>query len=75
MRRRRGKISSRSKTKERKTMTQAYILNMANHELLNKIEQEKEILNKSGRKTSPRLERYYEEEKELHQMILEAEKK
>jgi hypothetical protein len=57
-------------------MKKAYIYNMAMYELLRKIEKEEEHL-----KTNPdstiapaRLERYYKEEKELHAMILEAEK-
>jgi len=56
-------------------MTQAYILNMANRELLRKIARETEILQESGRDTSATLERYYKEEEELHQMIMDAEKK
>lgn len=61
-------------------MTKAYIYNMAMGRLLEKIEKEterKERLKAEG-KVAPiaeaRLERYYAEEKELHEMILEAER-
>jgi|GEM_PF-5479801 len=57
-------------------MTKAYILNMANRELLRMIENEENHLREYPENTisKGRLERYYAEERELHEMILEAEK-
>ncbi len=57
-------------------MKKAYILNMANHELLRKIEFEEGTLKINPENTiaKVRLERYWAEEKELHAMILEAER-
>lgn len=54
-------------------MTQVYILNMANHELLRKIAAEQKRLEKFGEYASPLLTRYFKEEEELHQMIYNAE--
>jgi hypothetical protein len=57
-------------------MTKAYILNMANHELMRKIEVEENHLKARPEDTiaPARLERFWAEEKELHAMILEAER-
>jgi hypothetical protein len=57
-------------------MKKSYIYNMAMYELLRKIEKEENHLKENPDSTiSPaRLERFYAEEKELHTMILEAEK-
>ena len=57
-------------------MKKAYILNMANHELLRKIETEENHLKEYPESTISiaRLKRYHQEEKELHEMILEAER-
>jgi hypothetical protein len=57
-------------------MTKAYIYNMAMGELLRKIEVERNHLesNPNSVIAPVRLERLYKEEKELHAMILEAEK-
>lgn len=57
-------------------MKMAYILNMANHELLRKIETEENHLKEYPESiiSIARLERYHQEEKELNEMILEAER-
>jgi hypothetical protein len=57
-------------------MKKAYIYNMAMNELLRKIEVEENHLKTNPNSTiaPARLERLHKEEKELHSMILEAEK-
>lgn len=57
-------------------MKLAHICNMAMNELLRKIEVEQERVNTTNLKViaQARLERYYSEERELHQLILDAEK-
>ena len=57
-------------------MSQAYILNMASQELLRRIERENErlVVNPDDSIAPARLERLWKEEKELHAIILEAER-
>jgi hypothetical protein len=57
-------------------MTKAYIYNMAMSELMRKIEVEENHLKTNPNSTiaPARLERLYKEEKELHAMILKAER-
>jgi hypothetical protein len=57
-------------------MKDAYIYNMAMNELLRKIEKENRRLDErpDSEISKNKLERYYSEEKELHNMILEAER-
>ncbi|MCK9268047.1 MAG: hypothetical protein M0P14_04990 [Alkaliphilus sp.] len=57
-------------------MKKAYIYNMAMNELLRKIEKEEEHLrtNPQSQIAPARLVRLHEEEKELHALILDAER-
>jgi len=57
-------------------LEKAYIYNMAMYELMRKIEKEENHLKEYPESTisQARLGRFYSEEKELHAMILEAEK-